>query len=73
MKTACPSCRLLQKVQFNSEMAVHLPFSMHTSRTHVFLFPKICVCLNCGSAEFVVPKVELHRLATDEADAPSAP
>ena len=28
----------------------------------VWMFPEVVVCLDCGFAEFVVPKNELHAL-----------
>jgi hypothetical protein len=34
----------------------------------VFVFPELSVCLDCGTAEFVVPEAELSQLATGEDD-----
>jgi hypothetical protein len=43
-----------------SEIAIHLP---GLSTSHVFLFPQVVVCMDCGLVEFVIPEAELPRLA----------
>jgi len=35
----------------------------------VWVFPKLIVCLDCGTTEFTVPKSELHQLAKGDAAA----
>jgi hypothetical protein len=33
---------------------------------NVFVFPKLCLCMDCGSAEFVVPEGELRVLGNGD-------
>lgn len=42
---------------------MHLP---GLSTPHVFLFPKVVVCLDCGFTEFSIPETELRQLAESD-------
>jgi hypothetical protein len=42
-----------------TEIAIHLP---GLSTPHLFLFPTLLVCLDCGFTEFSIPETELPRL-----------
>jgi hypothetical protein len=68
----CKSCSSDNLRKFATEVAVHFPFSENTAKAHVFLFPKILVCLKCGNAEFVIPEDKLRLLAEDNAAAAGA-
>jgi hypothetical protein len=55
----CRVCISENQSRFATEIAIHLP---DLSTPHVFLFPRIVVCLDCGFTEFSIPETELPRL-----------
>jgi hypothetical protein len=64
-EAACVSCGSVNQSKFDTEIAVHFNSSRNPNRPHVFLFPNICFCMNCGRAEFAIPESELRVLAND--------
>jgi hypothetical protein len=56
----CRVCISENQSRLATEIAIHLP---GLSTPHVFLFPKVVVCMVCGFTEFSVPETELRRLA----------
>ena len=65
----CNSCGSDQQGKFGSEIDIHFPGLKHVNKRPVLVFPELVVCLNCGKAEFTIPKDELTLLA--ESLAPS--
>jgi hypothetical protein len=61
----CKSCSAYNLQSFSTEIAIHFPHLENLDRRHIFIFPKISICLNCGHAEFEVPEDELRVLAED--------
>jgi len=64
---SCRLCTSENQSRFPTEIAIHLP---RLSTPHVFLFPNVVVCMDCGFTEFVILGTELRRLV--QADAASA-
>jgi hypothetical protein len=60
---SCKSCQSQNQRTFGAEIAIHLP---GLSTPHVFLFPKLLVCLDCGFTEFSIPETELPRLTASD-------
>jgi hypothetical protein len=54
-------CASVRK-SFGSEIALHFPGLDGLTKPIVWLFPAVEVCLNCGTAEFVVPETEREAL-----------
>jgi hypothetical protein len=50
-------------------MAIHFPGLKNIDMPVVWVFPKVVVCLDCGTAEFSVPEAELRQLAKGDAGA----
>jgi hypothetical protein len=48
-------------------MAIHFPGLKNIDKPILWAFPKIVVCLNCGTAEFTLAEAELRQLANSEA------
>jgi hypothetical protein len=62
----CKSCGSVNQQKFSAEMGIHFP---NIDKPVVWLFPEVVVCLDCGTAEFVVPEEELRQLAKGDAAA----
>ena len=58
----CKSCGSVKQKKFSAEMCVHFPELKNIDKPVVWVFPELVVCLNCGTAEFAVPKEELRAL-----------
>jgi hypothetical protein len=48
---------------FPSEINIHFSGRENWTKPTVWVFPKILVCLDCGSSLFPIPKDELASLA----------
>ena len=60
---ACKRCSSEKQRKFKTEMNVHFTGWRGLEKPTVWLFPEVMVCLDCGFAEFSIPKVELVHLA----------
>jgi hypothetical protein len=65
----CKSCGSLNQAKFTAEIAIHFPGLKNIDSPAVWLFPELIVCMDCGSAEFTVPKSELRQLAKSDSAA----
>jgi hypothetical protein len=65
----CKSCGSVNQSEFTAEMAMHFAGLKNIDAPVVWVFPRIVVCLDCGTAEFAVPKSELRQLAKGDAAA----
>ena len=65
----CRSCGSAKQGKSSGEMAIHFPGLKNLDQPIVWVFPKIVVCLDCGTAEFVLSEAELRQLAKDDAAA----
>jgi hypothetical protein len=54
----CQSCQSTIQVELPGEIAIHFPGRENLSTPHVFVFPDIVLCLDCGSANFAVREAE---------------
>jgi hypothetical protein len=50
-------------------MGIHFPGLKGIDKPVVWVFPELIVCLDCGTAEFAVPKAELRQLVRGDAAA----
>jgi len=64
----CRACGSNKRAEFPAEIAVHIPGPNHLNKPHLFVFPEILVCLNCGNAEFTVSESQLRALADEIQD-----
>lgn len=59
---SCIACTSERQAEFCAEMNIHFPGREGLDRPAVFVFPKLLVCLDCGSTEFAIPEAELALL-----------
>lgn len=63
----CLFCTSSNRTEFPEEMNIHFPDIKNADKVGVFVFPKVQICLDCGSSSFMTPVPELERLrAADE-------
>jgi hypothetical protein len=60
---ACTVCGSDRQSKFNGEIAIHFPGLQGLDKPIVWVFPQLLVCLDCGNAQFTVPRAELSVFA----------
>ncbi len=65
----CKSCGSVYQKTFSAEMGIQFLGLKNIDKPTVWVFPEVIVCLNCGMAEFSVPKDELRQLEQSETSA----
>lgn len=60
---SCRSCASENQKEFAAEMNIHFPGRKGLNMPAVLAFPKLSVCLDCGSTDFKLPETELRLLA----------
>jgi hypothetical protein len=58
----CKGCASHNLQSFSGELAIHFPGWDGLTKPLVFVFPKLEVCLDCGSTNFSIPKEQLNFL-----------
>ena len=60
---ACKKCSSEKQSTFNGEVAIHFPGPKRLDKPILWVFPKLAVCLDCGSTEFTVPESKTRVLS----------
>lgn len=63
----CKACGSDQQSKLAAEIAIHFPGLKGLNKPHLWVFPELLVCLNCGESEFAIPQDQLRRLAKGDA------
>ena len=63
----CKVCHSEHQRNLNAEIGIHFPGLEGLNKPITWVFPKLVVCLNCGSTEFVIPDKELRQLSESDA------
>ena len=58
---SCSACHSGRR-KFNAEVCIHAPGIENLDKPPVMVFPELCVCVDCGFAEFVIGDRELQLL-----------
>ena len=61
---SCTVCTSINEAEFTTEMMIHFSGRRYIDNPGVLAFPKVSVCLDCGSSRFSVPEKELALLAS---------
>jgi hypothetical protein len=59
---SCSTCASLNEKEFTAEMMIHRPGFQHIADPGVLVFPKVLVCMDCGSSRFTTTEDELRSL-----------
>ena len=59
---SCPSCTSLNQAEFATEMMIHSSSITHVVNPGVLAFPRVSICLDCGTSRFTTPDAELTIL-----------
>jgi len=69
----CTLCQSVNLAEFTAEMMIHFSGLRNIGHPGIPAFPKVSVCLDCGSSRFTIQGNELallgSRTATNDADA----
>jgi hypothetical protein len=60
---SCMLCGSGNQTEFPAEMIIHFSGLKNLDKPGVWAFPKLLVCLDCGSSQFTVSESELALLA----------
>jgi hypothetical protein len=63
----CRMCSSGNIVAFGGEVAIHFRGAKKIDLPTVWVFPELAVCLDCGTAQFTIPKPELRKLVRGKA------
>ena len=61
---SCQRCGSVCNRVFNGELAIHFPGLDGLDKPIVWVFQKVSVCLDCGTAQFTIPEREVRVLVT---------
>ena len=67
---ACTFCTSSNQTEFPAEVHIHFPHLRNGGKPGVFVFPRLLVCLDCGSSSFTIAASELAELARAGASIP---
>ena len=62
MFMTCSSCKSENLAELGAEMNIHLPSPGGLEKAGVWVFPKLIVCFDCGTAVFAIAEPELRLL-----------
>jgi hypothetical protein len=60
---SCKLCSSTNATEFDAEIMIHFSGRRHLENPGVLTFPRISVCLDCGSTWFTIPETELRLVA----------
>ena len=59
----CQSCASSRMMEINGEICLQFQGGLKSlDKPLIWVFPKVIVCLDCGSAQFAVPETELKLI-----------
>jgi len=56
----CKLCSSTNETEFDAEIMIHFDGRRHLENLGVLTFPRISVCLDCGSTWFTIPETKLR-------------
>ena len=68
----CSSCGPGNQVELQTEMAIHFSGRKNLNKPHVFVSPRVLICLDCGLSSFTLPETEFQKLGSGHARSETA-
>jgi len=60
---SCKLCMSNRQMEFLGEICLHFPGGLESlDKPLVWVFPQVAVCLDCGTAQFIIPDAELKLI-----------
>jgi len=59
---SCLSCHSANQREFTAEINIHFPGMKGLDIPAVWVFPKILVCMDCGTGQFTLAEVQRKEL-----------
>jgi len=69
---SCMLCTSDNQAEFTAEIMLHFSGHRNINNPGILSFPKVSVCLDCGSSEFTIPEAELQELRAGNARSTNA-
>jgi len=69
---SCMLCTSDNQAEFTAEIMIHFSGRRNINNPGILLFPKVSVCLDCGSSEFTIPEDELQKVKAGDAQSTKA-
>jgi hypothetical protein len=69
---SCKLCSSTNETEFAAEIMIHFSDRRHLDNPGVLTFPKLSVCLDCGSTWFTIPETELRLVREGNAPCTAA-
>jgi len=64
---SCMVCTSANEAEFTTEMLIHFSGIRNIDNPGVLAFPKVSICLDCGSSRFTTPETDLRLLKNGSA------
>jgi hypothetical protein len=61
---SCTACTSERQAEFGAEINIHFSGREGLDKPGVWIFPKLLVCLDCGTTEFAIAEAELAVLVS---------
>ena len=69
---SCMVCTSANEAEFTTEMLIHFSGIRNIDNPGVLAFPKVSICLDCGSSRFTTPEADLRILKNGNAASAAA-
>jgi hypothetical protein len=68
----CEGCGSANGKEFGTEMNIHIPGRVSLGEPGILIFPRLCICLDCGLARCALREDELRTIGERLAVHPQA-
>jgi len=69
----CPACSSPDLVEFIAEISLHFAGLARLNKGHIYVFPMVAVCLDCGTLQGTLSANDVQRIRESGQQPPTAP